>query len=246
MLWKNAVYPSEHPLGMDDVYVVELATTGPSGYPKDTVAEIAVCRVMSDGSDFETVYNDGIALDPKDLGKDPLDYMEENYGIVPEDLYVGSDVSRVASDVQGLIFGKECTAYNVGNVFGKYLSFEPWDCARNLTVLPSISVRLPPELKGPPEMEHTLIRSAYDAICPGDPAMVGDGRRAIHLAQMAASVFATLRRNGLARSGSETENHRTQDEIRQCRQVEQRIDDEQRDGEERRYEGDDERQNGGR
>lgn len=46
MLWKNAVYPSEHPLGMDDVYVVELATTGPSGYPKDTVAEIAVCRVL--------------------------------------------------------------------------------------------------------------------------------------------------------------------------------------------------------
>ena len=99
MFLKNAVYPSEHPPGMDDVYVVELATTGPSGYPKDTVAEIAVCRVLSDGSDFETVYNDGIALDPKDLGKDPLDYMEENYGIVPEDLYVGSDVSRVASDV---------------------------------------------------------------------------------------------------------------------------------------------------
>lgn len=183
---------------MDDVYVVELATTGPLGYPKDTVAEIAVCRMFSDGSDFETVYNDGVALDPMDLGKPSLDYMEENYGIEPEDLYAGSDADRVASDIQKIIFGKDCTAYNVGNVFGKYLSFEPWDCARNLTVMPSISIRLPPEFKGSPENEHILIRNAYRQICPGDPAEVGDGKRAIHLAQMAASILSTLRRNGLA------------------------------------------------
>ena len=69
---------------MDDVYVVEVAVTGPKGAPKDRVAEVAVCRVLSDGSDFETVYNDSVALDPLDLGKEPLDYMEANYGITPE------------------------------------------------------------------------------------------------------------------------------------------------------------------
>lgn len=183
---------------MDDVYVVEIATTGPKGTPRDNVAEIAVCRVFADGSDFDTVYNDGVALDPLDLGKEPLDYMQQNYGIEPEDLYHGSDESRVASDFQKVVFGHDCTSYNVGAVFGKYLSFEPWDCARNLTLLPSISIRLPSDLKGAPEQEHVLIRRAYESICPGDPAGVGSGMRAIHLAQMAASILTSLRRQGLA------------------------------------------------
>ena len=126
---------------MDDVYVVEVAVTGPKGAPKDRVAEVAVCRVLS----------------------------------------------------------KECTSYNVGNVFGKHLSFEPWDATRNLTLLPSLSVRLPGDLRGPPEQEHILIRRAYGSICPGDPAGVGERNHAIDLAQMAASVAAAMRREGIFR-----------------------------------------------
>ena len=183
---------------MDDAYVVQVAVTGPRGFPNDSVAEIAVCRVLADGSDFETVYCDGVFLDPRDLGKEPLDYMEGAYGIEPEDLYAGSPRERVVSDFQRIVFGRECTSYNVGAVFGKHLSYEPWNATGNVTLLPSISVRLPQELRGPKEEEHLLIRAAYDALCPGDPAEVGDGRRAIHLAQMSASVLAALRRDGLA------------------------------------------------
>lgn len=187
---------------MEEFYVVELALTGPKGAPKDGVAEIAVCRVLADGSDFETVYNDGIALDPLDLGKEPLDYMESNYGILPEELYEGSPEDRVVSDFQKLVFGKECTAYSVGNVFGKHLNYEPWDATRNLTLLPSLSVRLPPEYKGTPEEEHLQIRRAYEALCPGDPAGVGAGGHAVDLAQMAASIGARLRRDGMYRRRS--------------------------------------------
>ena len=181
---------------MDDVYVVELASTGPKGAPDDPVAEIAVCRMDGDGGDFDTVYSELIALDPRDLGKDSLDYLSDNFDIHPEELYGGLPVSTVSEQLSRIIFGKECTSYNIGNVFGKHLSFEPWDCARELTVLPSISVRLDKELRGPPEQEHQLIRRAYDTLCPGDPACVGDGRRAIHLAQMAVSVLMVLRRDG--------------------------------------------------
>lgn len=189
---------------MDDVYVVEIAATGPAGVPKDAVAEIAVCRVLADGSDFETLYHDGVALDPLDLGKASLDYMEGSYGILPEDLYAGSDIGRVVSDFRDVAFGRECTSYNVGNVFGKHLSFEPWDATGNLTLLPSISVRLPGELRGPPEEEHLQIRRAYEALCPGDPACVGDGMRAIHLAQMASSVLMALRAAGRYRRRTRT------------------------------------------
>ncbi len=183
---------------MDDVYVVELAVTGPNGMPEDTIAEVAVCHMFADGSDFELVYNDGVALDPLNLGKGPLDYMQENYGILPEDLYRGSDQERVAMDLANLLTGKDCVSYNVNNVFGRYLDFEPWDAVGRLTLLPSISARLPGELKGRPEDEHILIRRAYDNLCPGDPASVGDGMRAIHLAQMATSVLMALRVHGMA------------------------------------------------
>lgn len=230
---------------MDDVYVVEVAATGPKGYPNDSVAEIAVCRVFGDGSDFETVYNDGVFLDPKDLGKDPLDYMQANHGIEPEDLYAGSDISRVVEDFQKAVFGKECTSYNVGSTFGRFLSFEPWDSARELTILPSISVRLPPELKGPPEKEHELIRLAYSSLCPGDPACVGDGMHAIHLAQMASSVLMELRRRGLARSSHHSEERGVDDQIREGGQVEDRVDHEKRHGQhprdQRDYEREDDR-----
>lgn len=231
---------------MDDVYVVEVATTGPGGYPSDSVAEIAVCRVFGDGSDFETVYNDGVFLDPKDLGKGPLDYMQANYGIEPEDLYAGSDASRVAKDFQKTVFGRECTSYNVGSTFGRFLSFEPWDSAGELTILPSISVRLPSELKGPPEKEHELIRLAYGSLCPGDPACAGDGMRAIHLAQMASSILMELRRRGLARSSRQAQERGVDDQVGQGGQVQEGVDDEQRDRQDPRDQRDDERQDDGR
>ena len=181
---------------MDEVYVVEVSTTGPKGAPADAVAQIAVCRMLPDGSDFDTVYDAMVAMDPKDLGKESLDHLSGCFGINPEDLYLGEDLDRVVRDVQEIIFGKECTSYNVGNVFGKHLSFEPWDCAREVTLLPSISSRLDTDLRGPPEMEHELIRRAYDTLCPGDPSCVGDGRRAMDLAQMATSVLMVLRKDG--------------------------------------------------
>lgn len=181
---------------MEEVYVVEIAASGPKGIPNDAVAEVAVCRMDADGGDFDTVFSDSVLLDPRDLGKDSLDYLSINYGIEPEELYMGAEASVVSDHLKDVIYGHECTSYNVGNVFGKYLNFEPWDCTRNLTILPSISVRLDRELKGPPEQEHELIRKAYDSLCPGDPASVGDGRRAIDLAQMATSVLMRLRSGG--------------------------------------------------
>lgn len=185
-----------HVVDMDEVYVVEIATTGPKGAPDDGVAEVAVCRMLADGSDFDTVYDGSVLMDPRDLGKDALDHLTNVYGIKPEELYSGEDLDIVAKGLQKTIFGKECTSYNVGNVFGKHLSFEPWDCAREVTLLPSISSRLDADLRGPPETEHELIRKAYDSLCPGDPACVGGGRRAMDLAQMATSVLMVLRKDG--------------------------------------------------
>lgn len=183
---------------MDDAYVVEIASTGGRGCSQDAIVEMAICRVRSDGTSFETIYNDGIAVDPLDLGKDALDYMEVNYGIMPEELYSGSPQGRVVSDFQRMVFGNECTSFDVSQTFGKFLSFEPWDATGNLTILPSISARLPLGTYDRTLPPSTVIPSVYRSLCPDDPASVGEGRRALHLAQMSASILSVLRRNGLA------------------------------------------------
>ena len=228
---------------MEDVYVVQVAATGPRWCPEDEVAEIAICKVLPDGSDFETVYNDGIALDPMDLGKAPLDYMSSEFGIEPEDLYAGSELVKVVSDFQRIVFGRQCTSYNIANVFGKHLSFEPWDAARNLTILPSVSCRLPSELKGPADKEHDLIRRAYEALCPGDPAEVGEGCHALHLAQMTAEILCFLKRNGMARrSESHIPDGRSDDQVGKRRYVGKPVYHEERDGEDPGDHGDDHRE----
>ncbi len=241
----NQIRPSAIRTRMDDVYVVQLVSTGPQGTPRDTVAEVAVCRMFADGSDYDTVYNEGVALDPRDLGKEPLDYMLANHGMEPEDLYGGIPEDDVSRRLQEVLEGRDCTSYNVGNVFGRYLAFEPWDLTGEVTLLPSICARLPADLKGPVQDEASLIRKAYVSLCPEDPAGVGDGMRAIHLAQMATSVLMFLRGRGLFRSGMQAHDDVAQEQVHQRCQVDDRVDHEERDREEPGYAGDDEQQRDG-
>ena len=180
---------------MDDVYIVEIAATGPRGMPNDTVAQVAVCRMYADGSDYDTVFEGHLALDPKDLGKDSLDFLESEYGITAEDLYAGDDPKTVVERFQSLVFGRECTSYDVKWTFGKFLCFEPWDTTRELTLLPSYSVRLDRSIREPEEGKNP-IRKAYEATCPGDPLSVGPGNGAFELAQMSAGVMMELRKAG--------------------------------------------------
>lgn len=182
--------------GMDDVYIVEIVSTGNAGMPKDTVAEVGVCRMFADGSDFDTVFDGRVALDPRDIGAGSLDHLSQTYGIQPEELYMGDDQSFVVEGFQKCVFGHECTSYDVNGTFGKYLCFEPWDATGELTLLPSYSIRLPRDIRTPPEGE-SAISYAYSRLCPDDPADVHGGRHAVDLAQMSASVMMVLRRNGL-------------------------------------------------
>lgn len=180
---------------MDDVHVVEVSVTGSRGVPKDVVAEVAVCRVFSDGRDYDTVYTGSVSMDPRDLGKESLDFLTSNYGIDPQDLYFGEDEGTVVENLQRAVFGKECTSFDVNQTFGRFLCFEPWDATRNLTLLPSYSVRLPREARCA-EPGEDPVSYAYERLCLGDPAGVGGGRRASDRAQMSACLVMGLRRGG--------------------------------------------------
>jgi len=183
---------------MDDLYVVEIAATGAKGLPADAVAEVAVCRLPGDGSEFETVFWGRVMLDPLDIGKEALDHLESVYGITAETLYAGDPEEEVSKGLQEAIYGKECCSYDVGFTFGRFLSFEPWDTAREVEVMPSYHLMLPDTVKG--DSAASSIAAAYDAMFPGDDAGILEESGALRLAQMSAAIVQRLREEGLYRT----------------------------------------------
>lgn len=173
---------------MDDVYVVEVAATGPKGFPQDRVVQVSVCRMHSDGTDFDTVYDSLVFADPMDLGKDSLDYLSDNYGITAEMLYVSPPEDVVVKELFDKLQDKECTSFNVNRTFGQFLCVEPWDLNGEITFLPSISGRIPPEYAND-------IKAAYDYVTPGNPMSV-QGTNSMDQCLMSTSIMMKLRQSG--------------------------------------------------
>ncbi len=182
---------------MDGILVTEIAETDPKGLPWGKVIQIAVCRLDQDGGFYDTVLTESIKADPLDLGKPALDRLSEVYGVNAENLYLGEDEGLVVERAKSVLVGSECISFDVGMVFGGYLCYEPWDLTREVTLYPSMSRFLPAQAV-PIEGESVdPLRKAYETMCPGDPAGVGDGKGAYERAQMSASVLSALIRAGL-------------------------------------------------
>jgi hypothetical protein len=180
-----------------ELFVIELNGTGPEGYPSDSVAEIAICRILPDYGDFDTVYQQTVYHDPLDLGKQSLEWIYEKSGMSAEEFYYGKEISEVASEVREIIRGNEAVCFDVREVFGKYLLYEPWDFTFDVTLLPSVSFRIPSSEFSDGTDINDRISSVYRRMYPNDPAGIGNGRRAMHLAQMTSMILAGLHRTGL-------------------------------------------------
>lgn len=177
---------------MDDVYIVEMAVTGPKGFPMDRVVDVAVCRMHRDGQDFDTVYNSTVFADPMDIGKDSLDYIQENYGMTAEVLYASPEVGIVAKELLEKLRDTEATSFDVNRTFGQFLCVEPWDLNGELALFPSISSRLPPE-------HSSDLKDAYDYVTPGNPMQI-EGKTAMDRCLMSTSIMMKLRQTGFFRS----------------------------------------------
>ena len=174
---------------MDDVYVVECATTGDKGFPYNKVVQIAICKMHKDGEDYDTIYDSFISVDPLDIGKEGLDHLQSHYGITAETLYAAPDEEYVIKEVFSKLSGTECTSFNVNHTFGKFLCVEPWDLNMELTMLPSISSRL--------DLEFSKdIQVAYEHYAPGNPMQI-TGRTAMDRCLMSLSLMMLLRRNDM-------------------------------------------------
>ena len=173
---------------MDDVYIVEASFTGPKGFPIDKAVEVAVCRMHRDGNDFDTVYQSFVFTDPMDIGKDALDYLQEQYGITAEMLYAAPPIDVVAKELHDKLVDTEATSFDVNRTFGQFLCVEPWDLNGELSLFASISSRLPPEYS-------SSLREAYDYVTPRNPMDV-HGSTAMDRCLMSTSIMMRLRQTG--------------------------------------------------
>ncbi|MDR1404761.1 MAG: hypothetical protein LBJ20_04250 [Candidatus Methanoplasma sp.] len=181
----------------EEIFVIQALSTGPDGYPYDEIADIAICRVDLDVKEYWTVYHNVISYDPKDLGKKKLDYLSASGGPFPEEIYAGDPERKVAEDVSKIIGGRNIAAFDGRQEFGRYMVCDPWDITFRSTVMPSVSAKMPISLKcRSPSDEPVTIRKAYRRLTRNDPACIGNGRRAMHLAQMTSELMIHMRSNG--------------------------------------------------
>jgi len=184
------------PFSMDSIMVTEIAETDPRGLPWGRVIQVAVCRVDPESGIYDTVLNETVKADPLDLGKPALDRLLDVYGINTEELYLGEDQDVVSERLIDVLAGADCVSFDVGT-FGNFLCYEPWNLNGLATFYPSMSRFLPAQAVPLEDEKVDPLRKAYDIMCPGDTAGVGERKGAYERAQMSASVLSALIRAGL-------------------------------------------------
>lgn len=183
---------------MSSIFVVEVNSDGDEGYPENVVVEVGICRINTETLDYDSVYGELIEKDPLDLGKASLDNLTDRAGIDVRELYLGLPEENVVSDVRKILKGQDVACFDVRETFMKYLLNDPWDLTKEAMIMPAVSIRVPKSLglKKDGSLQDR-IAAAYNALCPGDPAGVKDGRRALHLAQMTSEILIRLRKEGM-------------------------------------------------
>ncbi|MDR1690822.1 MAG: hypothetical protein LBR42_03120 [Candidatus Methanoplasma sp.] len=181
----------------DEIFVIQAIPSGQDGFPYDEIVDIAVCKVDLGTNEYSTVYHNVIYYDPKQLGKKKLDYLSGKGGLFAEEIYAGEPEKKVAEEVMAMIEGKQVAAFDSKQEFGRYMSFDPWNITYKCTVMPSVSAKMPISLKcSTPSDEPVTIRKAYKRLLRNDPACVGAGRRAVHLALMTSELMIHMRGKG--------------------------------------------------
>lgn len=180
----------------DDIFVVQILTSGPNGYPYDDIAEIAVCSVNLTDEKVELLYEQVVSIEPKNLGRSKLEYLFKRFGISAEELASGEPASAVSKEVLDIIKGHTVACFDARQ-FSRYMTCSPWDLTFRTTVMSSVSTKMPISLRcKDPADEPDIIRKAYRRTFRNDPARVGRGRQAGHLAMMTSYVAIDMRKRG--------------------------------------------------
>lgn len=204
--------------------IIDTETTGLHGYPRDRVLEIGIAEMNEETLKVEPVYNALVRY--KDQDTFFADYRKkcgpiwifEHTDMTPEEIAEkGKDIYQVVADVRSIVDGRDVTSYNVPFDFGRFLDFGPWNlyeiCKVPYDIMDvatsvvkdwledgrikdkRLADRLAMEWDGFPE-KWLRSADAYRALCPEDPAGIGQQRhRALDDAIQEAYILAATRRD---------------------------------------------------
>jgi len=177
-----------------EVYVIQVISDGPMGFPDDEIVQIGITAVDIGHSDVESVYLSTILSDPDQLSEEKKDYLRTYTSLSDDDLRKGIPLDEVYKEVKSLLFGSDATSFNITNTFTKYLINEPWDLTHEVTIMPSVGSRLPSDLySADASKEKGSIIEAYNRIFPDDPNGIGSAETALDLALRTSYILLFLR-----------------------------------------------------
>ncbi|MFA6710447.1 MAG: hypothetical protein WC067_03325 [Candidatus Methanomethylophilaceae archaeon] len=179
------------------IYVIQVVSSGPTGFPDDEVVQIGITAVDMAHSDVESAYLSTILSDPDGLSEEKKDYIHACSSLSDDDLRRGVPLDEVCKEVKSLLFGSDVTSFNISNTFTKYLINEPWDLTHEVTIMPSVESRLPSDIYSiDASKEKRSIIDAYDRIFPDDPNGIGNAETALDLAIRTSYILLFLRSHG--------------------------------------------------
>ncbi|NLN72338.1 MAG: hypothetical protein GX137_06090 [Thermoplasmatales archaeon] len=182
----------------EDLFVVQVISTGPDGYPEDGVAEVGIASVDLITGDVRSVYQNRIRYEPGSLDEVKMQYLEENSCIRASDLADADPADIVAAEVRNILKGRTVTSFDVANVFLRYMVPNPWDMTHEFSIMPAVSSRMPYSLKcRTPSEENKAIVKAYSSVF-GDEGPLGKPKSvtALDLSLMTAYLILRLRQQG--------------------------------------------------
>lgn len=179
-----------------DVYVMQIISDGPAGYPKDEVVDVGICGITFDKMEIDSLYSMVVRYDTSQWNDDKKEYLGHS-SLTLDDIASGIDIEEACKDVKDLLSGRSVASFDIRNVFYRYMVNEPWDLTKEVNVMPSVSSRLPSSLRcSDPSKENSKILESYTRSFDGDPMDIKDGRRALDHALMTSAVLMELRKRG--------------------------------------------------
>lgn len=154
---------------MTEIFVLDTETTGLEGaVAGDAVVEIGIARVDLDGGEVVPEFGRIVHQDLTPAQRDAWVFSHTDLTVkdVESSPWTVDRMRSLLRDYEGATF----TAYNIGFDFGRFLRWSPWEF--NPTLAPCIMEEVAHELNGGRWM---TAQSAYDLLCPDNPAGVPDG-----------------------------------------------------------------------
>ena len=179
-----------------DVFVLEIISSGPGGYPEDEVVDIGICGIRFEDSRIDSIYSATVRCDTSEWDDTKKNRLI-SCGISIQEIMHGIPVEDVCARVKDILNNRAVASFDVRNVFSGYMVNDPWDLTKEVSIMPSVSSRLPASMGCRiPSDENVCIRNAYNRVFDDDPMNIKAGENALDHALMTSAILLRLRKTG--------------------------------------------------